>query len=121
MSERTRQRVKPAANNVGKKTMDKKSSSTSPQKCVIYVRVSSKKQVGEGTGLSSQEKSCRRYAAEKGYEVVHVFEDVISGTIGERAGTKSLVRYLRKHRSDSLVVIVDDVDRFARDVSVYSE
>ncbi|MEX3314815.1 recombinase family protein [Sulfitobacter sp. PS-8MA] len=101
--------------------MDKENLPSSPQKCVIYVRVSSRKQVGEGAGLSSQEKSCRRYAAEKGYEVVEVFSDVISGTLGERAGTKALVQYLRKHRSKNLRVIVDDVDRFARDVSVYGD
>ncbi|HEY9020965.1 MAG TPA: recombinase family protein, partial [Paracoccaceae bacterium] len=101
--------------------MSNKASTNSPQQCVIYVRVSSRKQVGEGAGLSSQEKSCRRYAAEKGYEVIEVFSDVISGTMGERAGTKALVQYLRKHRSKNLRVIVDDVDRFARDVSVYGD
>ncbi len=98
-----------------------KTNSTSSQKCVIYVRVSSRKQVNEGTGLSSQEQSCRTYAQTNGYTVAEVFSDIISGTVGARAGTKALVQYLRKHRSDNLVVIVDDVDRFARDVSVYGD
>ncbi len=92
-----------------------------PQICVIYTRVSSAKQVNEGTGLSSQEQSCRAFADEKGYQVAEVFRDIISGTAGERSGTKALVRYLRRHRSENVVVIVDDIDRFARDVSVYSE
>lgn len=91
------------------------------QKCVIYVRVSSTKQVAEGTGLSSQERSCRNYAEARGYHVAEVFSDIVSGTVGERAGTKALVRYLKVQRAENLVVIVDDIDRFARDVVVYGE
>ncbi|EDZ46248.1 site-specific recombinase [Rhodobacterales bacterium Y4I] len=101
--------------------MKEKSPSVAQQKCVVYVRVSSAKQVNEGSGLSSQEQSCRGYALENGYTVAEVFSDIVSGTVGERAGTKELVRYLKKHRSENLVVIVDDIDRFARDVSVYSD
>ena len=96
-------------------------SATAEQNCVIYVRVSSAKQVNEGSGLSSQEQSCRAYATLRGYNVFEVFSDVISGTTGERKGTKALVRYLKQHRSENLIVIVDDIDRFARDVSVYSD
>ncbi|WP_368040292.1 recombinase family protein [Ruegeria atlantica] len=101
--------------------MDKNDVEPTKQKCAIYVRVSSAKQVNEGSGLSSQEQSCRSYAKENGYEVVEVFSDIVSGTAGERTGTKALVRYLRMHRSEKLVVVVDDIDRFARDVSVYSD
>ena len=70
---------------------------------------------------TNRTRSCRTYAAANGYEVAEVFSDVISGTAGERTGTKALVRYLRQHRSEKLVVVVDDIDRFARDVSVYSD
>ena len=89
------------------------------QKCVIYVRVSSAKQASDGTGLSSQVQSCRSYARERGYSVEEVFSDVVSGTIGDRSGLKDLLKYLRVNRKDKYVVIVDDVDRFARDVVVF--
>lgn len=65
--------------------------SETSQRCLIYVRVSSAKQVAEGTGLSSQEQSCRSYAKARGYDVAEVFTDIISGTVGERQGTKSLL------------------------------
>jgi site-specific DNA recombinase len=101
--------------------MLEKAQKSPSQKCAIYVRVSSIKQVNEGSGLSSQEQSCRVYAEANGYEVAQVFSDVVSGTEGERTGTKALVRYLKAHRSEKIVVVVDDIDRFARDVSVYSD
>ncbi|MFB2553038.1 recombinase family protein [Ensifer soli] len=49
------------------------------QKAVLYCRVSSAKQRIDGHGLASQERRCRDYAAMKGYEVVEVFRDDVSG------------------------------------------
>ena len=35
------------------------------KKCVVYARVSSAKQTTDGSGLSSQERTCRDYAERK--------------------------------------------------------
>ena len=49
---------------------------------VIYCRVSDKKQIKEGSGLSSQETRCREFARHKGYEVEKVFHE--RAVTGER-------------------------------------
>ena len=87
---------------------------------VLYLRVSSRKQTSDGSGLSSQERTCREYATRKGYEVVEVFSDVISGSIADRPGMNRLLAFLRAAPVKDCVVIVDDISRFARDVSTHS-
>ena len=64
------------------------------KKCIIYARVSSSKQTTDGSGLSSQERTCREYAARSGYEVSEVFTDVISGRFTDRPGMNQLLEYL---------------------------
>lgn len=89
------------------------------KKCVIYARVSSAKQTTDGSGLSSQERTCRDYAERKGYEVVEVFNDVISGKLEDRPGMNALLAFLRKETSSDYVVVVDDFSRLARDVNTH--
>lgn len=82
---------------------------------VIYCRVSDEEQVKKGHGLKSQEAVCREFARYRGYEVVDVFHENISGKYAERPVMKELLSYLRKHkRNGGLVVIIDDLSRFAR-------
>lgn len=85
-------------------------------KAVIYARVSGSKQVREGDGLRSQESRCREFASYKGYEVLDVFRDDISGGSTARPGMTEMIKLLRKHRAQGCVVIIDDISRFARDV-----
>lgn len=88
-------------------------------KALIYCRVSSQRQVDEGHGLEGQEKRCRDYAKSKGYEIIAVFKDEgVSGGLIEREGMQSLLRELDKHQNEEgeLVVVIDDIKRFARDV-----
>ena len=61
------------------------------KKCIIYARVSSAKQTSDGAGLTSQEQSCREYAARNDYDVVELFTDVISGRSAERPSMNSLL------------------------------
>ncbi|NDW06475.1 recombinase family protein [Jiella pacifica] len=84
---------------------------------VIYCRVSSKGQKDEGHGLESQETRCRQYAALKGYDVVAVFPDTISGggDFMKRPGMKALLAFLDAQPNERFVVIFDDLKRFARD------
>ena len=50
-------------------------------KVVVYVRVSTGKQVEEGLGLVDQEHTCRAWARQHGHQVLAVFRDQgVSGT-----------------------------------------
>lgn len=46
---------------------------------LIYCRVSDERQKNAGDGLHSQEHRCHEYAAARGYRVVAVFHDDVSG------------------------------------------
>jgi site-specific DNA recombinase len=90
------------------------------QKCLIYCRVSSDKQVKEGHGLESQEQRCTQHALAQGYEVTKVFRDEgISGSILERPAMRSLLQYLDDNLINNYIIVFDDMSRLARDVSVH--
>ena len=86
---------------------------------VIYCRVSSKAQAKRGDGLNSQEARCRQYAAFKGYNVMRVFSDDLTGQSAERPGLNALLSFLQADRRNPHVVIIDDLSRFARRVAVH--
>ena len=87
---------------------------------VIYCRVSSPAQVRRGHGLESQETRCRDYAKRQGYDVVNVFHDEgISGGLIERQGMQAMLGFLEENRSESCVVIIDDISRLARDIKAH--
>lgn len=92
---------------------------TAMQKAVIYCRVSSAAQTKRGDGLGSQDTRCREFARMKGYSVVARFDDDLSGKLVERPGMKSMLTFLRKHRSEQCIVLVDDISRLARDVEAH--
>jgi site-specific DNA recombinase len=90
------------------------------QQAVIYCRVSSPKQVTEGHGLASQETRCREYAKHKGYQVLDVFrEEGLSGKLLDRPNMKAMLSYLKQHKHEKLVVIIDDISRLARDIETH--
>lgn len=86
------------------------------KQAVIYCRVSSDRQATEGHGLSSQERACRKYADEQGFEVLKVFTDDTTGggDFWKRPGIRELLDFLEEQDA-SLAVIFDDLKRFARD------
>ena len=94
---------------------------TSNQKAVIYARVSSAKQKKDGHGLESQETRCREYAGYRRYEVAAVFQDDISGANGQRPGMRDLLAFLKKHRADPHIVLIDDISRLARSVRAHMD
>ena len=81
---------------------------------VIYCRVSGKKQVKRGDGLGSQETRCREYARHKGYEVIGVFTDDITGSKSARKGMNEMLSFLKKQHQKPTIVIIDDISRLAR-------
>ncbi|MGI9377591.1 MAG: recombinase family protein [Tsuneonella suprasediminis] len=89
------------------------------KQAVIYARVSTKKQSREGSGLDSQETRCREYAAYRGYRIVKVFQDDMSGSMLGRPGITAMLAFVRKHRRDGIVVIIDDISRLARGLEAH--
>jgi site-specific DNA recombinase len=86
---------------------------------VIYCRVSSIKQLTEGSGLESQEQRCRMYAEAHGYSVVAVFrEKGITGGILDRPAIHQTLTFLQ-NRSSPTILIIDDLKRFARSVETH--
>ncbi len=92
-----------------------------PRKAIIYCRVSTKKQSGEGSGLESQEHRCREYATARGYVVEAVFPDDTSGggDFIKRPGMVALLAYLDAKPFENYVVIFDDLKRYARDTEFH--
>lgn len=94
---------------------------TIKSQAVIYCRVSTTKQTKDGDGIRSQETRCRDFARMKGYEVVQVFHDDVSGSLIDRPGMKTMLTFLRKHRKKGTVVLIDDVSRLARGLQAHLE
>ena len=92
------------------------------KKAVIYCRVSSPDQVKNGHGLSSQETRCREFARYRNLEVVEVFcEEGISGSLIDRPAMKKMLAFIRQHKKEKVVVLIDDISRLARDLRAHIE
>ncbi len=89
------------------------------QQAVIYARVSSQAQFEKGDGLESQATRCREFAKYKGLEVIQTFQDTKSGSLIDRPGMQTMLKFLRKHRKEKLVVIIDDLSRLARGLEAH--
>lgn len=94
---------------------------SSGRPAVVYCRVSDAKQVRDGDGLNSQETRCREFAKRKGYVVVQVYKDDISGRSTDRPAMAAMLEYLRRRRSQGVVVIIDDISRLARGLAAHLE
>lgn len=83
-----------------------------------YLRVSGKGQV-EGDGFHRQLDAITRYAEANGIEVVCVFrEEGVSGTLEHRPVLARLMVDLEQNGHGVKLVIVERLDRLARDLSV---
>lgn len=82
---------------------------TGPVQASIYVRMSLDK-TGAGLGIDRQEEACRKFCADKGWQVREVFTDNdISATKGKRRpGFEALLE------SDPEVIVVWHTDRLVR-------
>lgn len=88
------------------------------QEAVIYARVSSAAQLAKGDGLASQTTRCQEYAKYRQYDVIEVFHDNMSGGAADRPAMSALLAFLRKRKTET-VVVIDDINRFSRDVVVH--
>jgi len=83
-----------------------------------YIRVSGKAQV-DGDGFPRQEKAIRDYAKANGYEVAHIYkEEGVSGALADRPALSEMLYSLEKNGHGITTVIIERVDRLARDLMV---
>ena len=88
---------------------------------VIYTRVSTAKQVTEGSGLESQRAACLSYAKEHEIKVIKTFTDAgFSGATTKRPALHELIYFL-KSRDKHTFIIFHDLSRVARDNVDYYE
>lgn len=76
-------------------------------KCCLYARVSTQEQ-----HVETQLCDLRRFAEQRGYEVVAEYTDVVSGTKSKRPGLDAMMKDARKKKFS--VVAVAAFDRMAR-------
>ena len=86
---------------------------------VIYTRVSSLKQVTQGSGLDSQYSACLNYAKENNIKIIKTFKDAaMSGKTTDRPGLEEMIDFIKK-RDGNTFVIFDDISRLSRNVTDY--
>jgi len=82
-------------------------------KAILYVRVSTMKQVNEGDSIDNQTARLKQYAALHGFSDIEVIADEgLSGKTIEREGLQNVMHAVRTHGTDA--VIVYSLSRFAR-------
>ncbi|MFT4040716.1 MAG: recombinase family protein, partial [Thermomicrobiales bacterium] len=85
------------------------------KRAAIYCRVSTDKQEREGTSLQSQEKGCREYAAENGFEIVESLVMLEQHTGAELYDRPKLTRIREAVKAGEIdAVIFYESDRLSR-------
>ena len=82
------------------------------KRAVIYTRVSTKEQGDSGLSLSKQEDQCRMWCEGKGYTIVDVQSDVLTGSNLERPGLQNLLFKAQNHEFD--ILVSTKLDRISR-------
>ncbi|WP_456789757.1 recombinase family protein [Cellulomonas sp. P5_C5] len=90
------------------------SSTSTPTRAAVYLRVSSEEQV-EGTSLTTQEERCRAYIDAQGWQLAEVYAD--EGVSGAKASRPALDRLLADCAAGRVqAVVVLKADRFSRNL-----
>jgi len=90
-------------------------------RAILYCRVSGKSQKERGDGLRSQERSGADFARSRGLVIDQVFFDTMTGGVAERPGMHRMIAFLRQHPKGTYHVIIEHIDRWARDVHSHWE
>ena len=88
------------------------------KRAIGYVRVSSERQVKEGNGLEIQKNAIIDFCSKNDIQLLDIFcDEGISGAedIEKREGLADCFSAIRKSKVDVDYVIVQKLDRFARD------
>jgi site-specific DNA recombinase len=84
-------------------------------KAVLYARVSSEKQAEKDLSISAQLKALRKYAADKGFEVVREFiDEAESARTANRHAFQEMISLARSKEKPFDAVLVWKLSRFAR-------
>lgn len=78
-----------------------------------YIRVSTDEQGNAGNGLEAQTAAIEKFAADNGYTLIEIMQEVASGKLGlnERPILKSAIDKALKHKA---ILIVSKLDRLSR-------
>ena len=89
--------------------------STYTARAVVYIRVSTDRQVVEGASLQTQERDCYSMCERNGWEVVRLFrEEGESAKSADRPQLQELLTCCREAKPRPDYVVVHHVDRWAR-------
>ena len=92
---------------------------TTNKEGVIYLRVSSAKQVTNGNGLDSQYSACLRYAKDKNIKIINSFRDAaMSGKSIDRPALYEMIQFIKKRKCETFVIF-DDISRLSRNTEEY--
>lgn len=84
-----------------------------------YIRVSTADQGESGAGLEAQRQAISAKAAERGWQLVTIYQDVASGrSMNRRPELRKALADLKAHRADALVVA--KLDRLSRSMMDFS-
>ena len=84
-------------------------------KAVLYARVSSEKQAEKDLSISAQLKALRKFASQKGYDVVREFVDEAeSARTANRPAFQEMISLARSKNKPFDTVLVWKLSRFAR-------
>jgi site-specific DNA recombinase len=81
---------------------------------VLYLRVSSKEQEREGFSIPAQERLLREYAAQRGFVVEQVFEEVETAKSIGRTRFAEMLAHLKRRQGKCRIILVEKTDRLYR-------
>lgn len=88
------------------------------KKAYAYIRVSGQGQI-TGDGFTRQNKAIQEYAQTNGYQIVQTYqEEGISGTLQDRPSLTNMMIDLEENGHGIKTVIIERIDRLARDLMV---
>jgi DNA invertase Pin-like site-specific DNA recombinase len=89
------------------------------KRVIGYIRVSTAEQADSGAGLEAQRQAIQVAAELRGWELVNIFEDAVSGkSLNGRHELKKALADLKARRADGLVVA--KLDRLSRSIHDFS-
>ena len=93
--------------------------SISPEKVVLYARVSSKEQEKEGFSIPAQLELLRNYATKNSMIILKEFEDVETAKCQGRTNFNEMLKYI-KNSKECNTILVEKTDRLYRNIPDYA-
>ncbi len=94
--------------------MQKNGAVVKMKKALIYLRISSDRQV-DNTSLTTQEEICRSYCARENYEVTDIQKhEAVSAKDTNEKRVAELLEFVKVNKNNYEVLVVFKLDRFAR-------